>query len=132
MTESTIKFMENCSNTLKPLISSVEDLSKKRYTGVKKSFNPPKEEKVISMKVEEVKENSIYPTLSQSSEFEKSEWYYLDSKTSQQGPYTWKQMRELYSKKEITNATYIYGGNLESWTQIHTNPLVLGSLSMDL
>lgn len=121
-----LHFLDGISFSLKPLLEKPEKSEKNSIRNEKVDVSSMKEEKVIEEK-HEVK--NIYPSATQV--HEKSEWYYLDSQTVQKGPFSWREMKDLYSKNEISTSTYIYGGDLEGWTVIGTNPSLLSKLSMD-
>jgi hypothetical protein len=128
VTESTSKVLTNLATSFEPISSAAEEITKTRPS------NPVRMTKksgsiIGSSQIPKEDFSKNYPN--PSAEYEKSEWYYLDKTTSQQGPLTWKQLKDLYQSKIISSATYIYGGELESWTPISANIAVLGALSME-
>jgi len=46
------------------------------------------------------------------------EWFFLDSNVEQQGPFTFKEMRQKYKSSVINDQTHIFGGELADWKMI--------------
>jgi len=64
-------------------------------------------------------------------EYLTTEWYFVDAKAKQQGPYSFAQLKKLFKDGVITQNTHVFGGDLSSWTKIVTNPKLLGIFKMD-
>lgn len=48
------------------------------------------------------------------------DWYYLDSNVQQQGPVSFKELRQMFKNKQVTGETYVFGGDMSDWKQIKT------------
>jgi hypothetical protein len=50
------------------------------------------------------------------------EWFYLDSNVEQQGPFTFKDMRQKFKSNAINAQTHVFGGELSDWKMISDVP----------
>eukprot|EP00761_Pharyngomonas_kirbyi_P011636 gb/GECH01011662.1/.p1 GENE.gb/GECH01011662.1/~~gb/GECH01011662.1/.p1 ORF type:complete len:334 (+),score=86.13 gb/GECH01011662.1/:1-1002(+) len=72
----------------------------------------------------------MYPSANNgaSEEFD-VEWFYLDGLNHQQGPVDLQNLKSLYSSGEVTDTTYVFGGDMEEWKFVNEVPGLTSALS---
>ena len=54
-----------------------------------------------------------------------TEWHYMDSTNTQQGPVTTSQLRELYEDGTLYASTYVWCEEMDSWKELKQAPITL-------
>ena len=54
-----------------------------------------------------------------------TEWHYMDSTNTQQGPVTTLQLRELYEDGTLYASTYVWCEEMDSWKELKQAPITL-------
>ena len=54
-----------------------------------------------------------------------TEWHYMDSTNTQQGPVTTSQLRELYENGTLYASTYVWCEEMDSWKELKQAPITL-------
>lgn len=49
------------------------------------------------------------------------EWFFLDEKVQQQGPFTYAQVKQKFKSGAITLETHIFGADFPDWKQIKSD-----------
>jgi hypothetical protein len=50
------------------------------------------------------------------------EWFFLDGNVEQQGPFSFKDLRQKFKSGAITDQTHVFGGELSDWKMISAIP----------
>jgi hypothetical protein len=50
------------------------------------------------------------------------EWFFLDANVEQQGPFSFKELRQKFKTGVVTDQTHIFGGELSDWKMISAIP----------